>query len=123
MQTQFAASGSHVAYNVNILLRGSHKMRTLAAFQLPTVPLAVACVPRLLYLTLICTCCSSYFVTGYSGNVSYVRPIFERLAPTPGNLVERILYQASVVMSMAPVNHFGPVPCSMIDPKFIGASL
>lgn len=26
-----------------------------------------------------------------SGSVAYVRPVFERLAPTPGSLVERIL--------------------------------
>lgn len=63
-------------------------------------------------------------MTGYSGNVSYVRPIFERLAPTPGDLVERILYQASAVMLISsPFNHCGPVPSSMIDLYSIDACL
>lgn len=47
----------------------------------------------LLSLRLPLVCCSPYFVTGTSGSVPYVRPVFERLAPKPDTLVKRILLQ------------------------------
>ena len=54
------------------------------------------CATSLPWLKLQWACCSSYFVTGMSGSVAYVRPVFERLAPQPGSLVERILLQVSM---------------------------